>query len=254
MTHHREVFLGQYCDACAKPDNHQVCGKMFKQIFEPIVCPTILQASHEICLFCLNLFSKQQKHIQFCAFERSNIHLYAAGWATPASSYVLSLLRKLKNPYEAPLRNLITELFKIFKLQDVVVVPIPLGNKTAWQRWIETLKLSVSSLENVQVVPAIDREKHYSTRKSVAQVRQKIASEEYKVSKNCADVLKHKRVVLLDDNVTTGNTIIRCAELLTVGNPSEIFALTLDRTIGPRVLQRCEVPSELICPYKFRLG
>jgi predicted amidophosphoribosyltransferase len=251
MTHYREEFLCQYCDNCAKPVNHRGCGSKFKQIFEPILCPAILQSSHDVCSFCLDLFAKKQRHSQFCLFEKHNIQLHAAGWATSASTSVLRSLRKTKPPYIIPLGNLITELFTELKLQDVIVVPIPLGNTPAWQKWLETLQNSVSSLKGVEVIPVINREKQHSTRKSVAQIRYKIASEEYKLSENYIEFLKNRQVVLLDDNVTTGNTIIRCAEMLLSCNPSEVFPLTLDRTIGPRALQRCEIPSSLDCLYKI---
>lgn len=251
MTHPREEFLHEYCDACAKPVNHQGCGNRFKQIFEPASCPVDLESSHEICPFCLDLFAKNQRHAQFCLFTKHKIPLHVAGWATPASTQVLRSIRKSNSPYMVPLGNLIAELFVEFSLQDVAVVPIPLGNTTTWKQWREVLDNGVSSLEGNEVIPLINREKQQSTRKSVAQIRHKIASEEYKLSDDYADSLKGRRVVLLDDNVTTGNTIIRCTEMLLECKPSEVFLLTLDRTISPRALQRCRISSDLHCPYKI---
>ena len=253
MAHHREEFLHQYCDDCAKPANHQGCGSKFKQIFEPVRCPAILESSHDVCPFCLDLFAKKYRHNQFCLFTKHKVQLHVAGWATPASTQVLRSLRQAKCPYTIPLSNLITELFTELNLRNVKVVPIPLGNTAARKQWREIIANAVCSLEGNEVVPAINREKQHSTRKSVAQIRYKIAREEYQLSKDYADSLKDRRVVLIDDNVTTGNTIVRCAEMLLECNPSEVFLLTLDRTIGPRALQRCDIPSELHCPYKISI-
>lgn len=252
MTHHREEFLHRYCDECAKPVNHRGCGSRFRQIFESVACPDILQSSHEVCRFCLDLFERRKRHDQFCLFARRGIELHAAGWATPASTRVLRSLRQSKSPYSVPVGNLIAELLSEFNLQNVVIVPVPLGNATAWRQWREMLERAVSSIEgNNEVVPLINREKQHSTRKNVAQIRYKIATEEYRLAENCDDFLKNKKVVLLDDNVTTGNTIIRCAEMLLDCNPSEIFILALDRTVSARALQRCPTPPELDCPYKI---
>lgn len=251
MTLHREAFLHQYCDDCAKPVNHIGCGSKFKQAFEPVRCPAVLESSHEVCPFCLDLFAKKYRHNQYCLFAKHKIQLHAAGWATPASTRVLRSLRQSKCPYVFPLSNLINELFTELKLQNVIVVPIPLGNTTAWKQWRETVADAISSLEGNEIIPVISREKHNSTRQSVAQIRHKIASEEYQLLDDRTGSLKDRRVVLLDDNVTTGNTIVQCAEMIVDCNPSEIFLLTLDRTVGPRALQRCEIPSELHCPYKI---
>lgn len=250
MTHTREDFLHKYCDDCVTPSNHLGCGAKFTQIFEPVKCPAILQSSHEICLFCLDLIAKKSRHHQFCLFAKHKIKLHVAGWATPASTRVLRSLRKSNSPYLVPLSNLITNLFTELDFKNAVVVPIPLGSKSSWEQWQNTIKNSLFSLGN-DVIPLIIRDKQVSTRKNVAQIRHKIANEEYKLSENCVNFLKNRRVVLLDDNVTTGNTIIRCAEMLSNCNPKEIFLFTFDRTISPRAMQRWEIPPVLHCQYKI---
>lgn len=251
MSHRREEFLQQYCDDCAKPLDHLGCGNRFRQIFEPVACPDVLESSHSVCPFCLDLVAKKSRHEEFCLFAKHELRLHVAGWATPASTRVLRSLRQSKSPYTVPLSNLIAELLAEFNLQNIALVPIPLGSAPVAKQWLETLETAAASSKGNEVVSLISREKKHSTRKNVAQIRYKIATEEYQLSENCADFLKDQRVILLDDNVTTGNTIIRCAEMLLDCGPSELFLLTLDRTVSARALQRCPIPPELSCPYKI---
>lgn len=250
MPHFREEFLRKYCDTCSKPVAHLGCGIKFQQIFEPIHCPEELEITHQVCPFCLDLFAKNKRHNEFCPFIKNGIQLHSIGWSTSASVTVLQSIRKSTCQYFEPLENLLTQFFIDFELQDIVVVPVPLGSPKYWARWQESLKKATANLKGIEVVPVIHREKQISTRKSAAQIRNKIANEEYRVLDDHSKLLERKRVVLLDDNVTTGNTILRCADMLKNCNPSEIFILSLERTVSPRVLQRCKVLSDLECPYK----
>jgi predicted amidophosphoribosyltransferase len=43
--------------------------------------------------------------------------------------------------------------------------------------------------------------------------------------------LRDKRILLIDDVMTTGSTLQRCAEVLYEGCPAEVYALTFCRAI-----------------------
>ncbi|MGC2237993.1 MAG: phosphoribosyltransferase [Pyrinomonadaceae bacterium] len=250
MAHYRENFLHQYCDNCIKPINHKGCGSRFKQIFEPIRCPDSLIATHAVCQYCLDLYAKKYRHESTCLFAKLGLRLQACGWATPASTQVLKSIKQKNNAYFKPLQNLIVNLLEEFNLKNVVIVPIPLGKMPVWKTWKDFLQNLAMSVEGVEVCPLINRDKQHSTRKSVAQIRAQIAREEYEISPSSTELLKDRKVVLLDDNVTTGHTMVRCAEMLLSYKPSSLFLLSLDRTISARVLQRCPVSKPLECEFK----
>jgi predicted amidophosphoribosyltransferase len=250
----REDFIHSFCDTCLKPSDHGGCGQRFRQILEPIRCPSELLGTHDICPFCLDIYSRSRRHEQFCPFAQANLRLRAGGWATRASTMVLRSIRQAASPYREPLVNLIGVLLAEIRAENSIIIPLPMGSARQGDRWIKMVLDASKFVQGAEVVPLIRRNKQQSTRKSVAQVRAKIAQGEYDVDELSGQKILNRRVVLLDDNVTTGNTITNCAGLLEAYKPEQINLLTVDRTVPARALQRCPEPKSLLCQYYLPSG
>lgn len=169
---------------------------------------------------------------------------------TPASDEMRRSIRQASFPYRKPLTNLIRDLLKEIQAERSVVAPLPMGSPGKVNRWLQIVTDAAEGIEGVQVLPLIKRDKSRSARKSVAQERARIAQEEYSLDVEvAARVPAGTRIILLDDNVTSGETIIRCVDLVHALKPRSTHPLTIDRALSGRALQRLPAPLDLACPY-----
>lgn len=222
---------------------------MFHTLLEPIRCPLPLSETHYVCPYCLDLYPKAGHHLEHCAFAQRHIQLYAAGWSTPTSAYVLRSLRHVHFPYFEALVNLLRHLLHSLQIEGAVLVPIPVGSVGRGNRWQAIIQAATKNLERVETPLILSRKKKHSTRKSVMQIRERIVQQEYFLDESTAPLIHQKRVVLIDDNVTTGTTILGVTQLLEAYQHSEIIPVVIERHISARVLQRCPSPLSLVCPY-----
>jgi predicted amidophosphoribosyltransferase len=249
MTNLRAKFLASLCETCIQPSGQIGCGHTFRSILEPIHCPRELSTTHEVCSFCLDVYQQSRSHSESCVFAKRGLKLHAGGWATPASSKVLRSIRRSAFPYREPLINLIHALLIELGAENAVIVPIPMSCAGRSNRWLQVMRDASQSLNQVQIQPVIKRDKQESTRRNLAQTRIRIATQEYTIDEEVNDSLRGKRIILVDDNVTTGVTLTHCADMLRELNPTSIQMLVVDRTVSARVLQRCPTPTALECRY-----
>lgn len=248
----RSEFVRGFCDSCIRPTRHGGCGQVFRSILEPIRCPTELCGTHEICSYCLELYPNAWHHLERCEFAKQKVQLYAGGWSTPASTHVLRSLRRSHFPYHAPLVNLLCNLLSDLKLEDALLIPIPMSAMGRRNQWDELVRAASTGVQGIEMLSIVTRKKKHSTRRSVVQIRERIVQQEYMLDKLSAPLINQRNVILLDDNVTTGTTMIHGIELLKQYYPSKVIPLALERQISTRLLQRCPAPSLLTCPYYVR--
>ncbi|NWJ47030.1 MAG: hypothetical protein HXX08_14300 [Chloroflexi bacterium] len=236
----RSQMLKNFCNTCIKPSLNIECGKVFQRFFlESIQCPSELSETHQICTYCLELHRKDYNHVSNCIFIRNQLTIRAVGWATPTSTKILNNLHKINFTYTHPVSNLLVAFLQNFLWSDSVIVPIPLGNSISETNgWFQVVS-GVSSYFRSEIVPAIIRNKKKSTRQSNFQERQILTKNEYELDKNVAVKLSNKRIFLLDDNITTGATILHAVNLLRATNHIEIIPVAIERYVSPRILQRC---------------
>ena len=245
-TSGRGKFVRDFCDTCLQPGWLDGCGSTFRSILEVVRCPEELAETHAICRYCLDLRPQLQKHDDYCVFARERLQLRAGGWSTPVSNSILRSMRQVHFSYEKPVTNLLRILLQEIDINNALLIPIPLGRT---DRWLDIVRAASASIEGMEVLPALRRKKHQSTRRSVAQVRESIAWQEYEADPTLSSRVSGRAVILLDDNVTTGNTIASCASLLRRFEPMEILPLAIERHVSVRVLQRCASPLVETCSY-----
>lgn len=242
-------FLASFCDTCIQPSRHMECGHNFRSILEPIYCPRQIATTHDVCYFCLNVYQRSYSHSQSCIFAKRGLKLHAGGWATSASNKVLQSIRRSAFPYRMPLTNLIHTLLIEVEAENAVIVPMPMSCAGGGNRWLQIVRDASHRLNQVEVSTVIRRDKLQSTRRNLAQARVHIATQEYRIDGEVKDSLRGKRIILIDDNVTTGITLTHCADMLGELGPTSIQLLVVDRTVSARVLQRCPTSTDLRCSY-----
>lgn len=174
----------------------------------------------------------------------------AGGWVTPASYEVRQSIRKAAFRYRKPLANLVRSLLREAGAEGSVIAPVPMGSPGRGDRWQQIARDAVEGIAGASVVPIIKRNKQQSTRKSVAQERARIALKEYEIDETIAVSVREKTpVIVLDDNVTSGETMVRCVELIRSLGLGTVQPLSMDRAASGRALQRCPSVSELYCSY-----
>lgn len=129
-----------------------------------------------------------------------------------------------------------------------VIVPVPTSAPAGRPDPMLRLALSIGEKIDVPVVAALSRQKRRSARKSVSEVRGRIVEQEYEVSSDAAAVT-NRHVILLDDMVTTGQTLAGAARLLANAGAEMIRPVVLDRTVSERILQRVPRRAPENCPH-----
>jgi predicted amidophosphoribosyltransferase len=229
-----------YCDNCVKPYPNEGCGDAFRHfILQRIQCPPELVATHKICTYCLQLYQIAHNHLYSCNFATENSTLQAIGWATPTSKQILEGLREKSFKYVKPLVNLICAfLERLNQTKNYVLVPMPMGSFASTTGWMQVLNEVNNRFSGNSLICAITREKRMSTRNSNTQQRKHLVQEEYSLDKNLIPHLLGKKLILIDDNVTTGATLLHSVKLLQAAGASEVVPVSIERYVSPRVLQR----------------
>lgn len=151
------------------------------------------------------------------------------------------LIHPFKYAHQADLmRFLVPPLREALKLllepSRVVLVPVPLYRKRERERGYnqaEVLAQGIARALGIPVVPLLKR-----VRDTGSQARLKHRDERQKnlhaAFELCQPLPRDGQIVLVDDIVTSGSTLLECANVLRSAGARELFALTLaDRNEAP---------------------
>ncbi|OGY41780.1 MAG: hypothetical protein A2Y82_02820 [Candidatus Buchananbacteria bacterium RBG_13_36_9] len=153
-----------------------------------------------------------------------------------------SLIHGLKYQYleeiSTHLANLVIkylEDYNIFKQFDItnensVVVGVPLHKKRLLSRGFNQSDLiaqEIAKYFKMPFVKLIDREKNTQTQIGLdRQDRQRNVENAFSLSNNYSNY-KNKKIILIDDVVTTGSTLTECAKILQSAGLVDIYALVI---------------------------
>lgn len=222
----------------------------------PAAVPFGLEATHEVCQACLAIRRRGDTHQRGCALAREDLALVALGWTSGRMVALRSDLRRARPNYWEITLPLACALVRQAQNQPTVerpaaewvIVPVPTSASPGMPDPMLRLARSVGEEIDVPVIAALSRQKRRSTRKSVSEVRGRIVEEEYGVTSDAAAVT-NRHVILLDDMVTTGQTLAGAARLLANAGAEMIRPVALDRTVSERVLQRVPGRAPESCPH-----
>ncbi|CUI16067.1 putative amidophosphoribosyltransferase [Candidatus Protochlamydia naegleriophila] len=112
------------------------------------------------------------------------------------------------------------------------LVPVPLSFSHWLQRgYNQSLLLAeeLGKLMNIPVWNALKRTSSDYSQAALALKQRKSLGHAFKLQSNCC--LLDKKILVIDDVMTSGSTLHRCAEALSEGFPSLLYAMTFCRTI-----------------------
>jgi predicted amidophosphoribosyltransferase len=148
------------------------------------------------------------------------------------------------------LANALVHFLSPLITEDAVLVPVPISHGRRSDSWNAFVGLVARELPRLIVLPLLRRKKIKSTRASVAQLRGEIVRQEYSVVEDLLLRVEDRNLYVLDDNVTTGHTIVYCCKLLAQTLSRQPVPVCFDRTVSPRILQRCTPVQNLSCEYQ----
>lgn len=218
-----------HCQESISSEHHFLCHSCFSllTLIEPLSsCPRCFSSDYAMgsssCARCY-------KHPSFLTAMASSFD-----YEGPLET----LIKKMKyqdKPYLA--ENLasfmVLQLFNLGWPVPDYIVPVPISKlRLLCRGYNQSLLLAneLGRLLNRPVIQALGRRSGDYSQASLGFIQRKQLQEESFYLKT-ADTLADKKVLLIDDVMTTGSTLRKCAEVLIGSCPQQIYGLTLCRSI-----------------------
>lgn len=231
------IVLPPRCAYCGKivADEHSICEECYSKlhfISEPYckICGTPFESEEEIALskhfICPNCASK--KH--YTRLNRS---------AVVYDDFSKKALLSFKFHDKISLSKLFAKWLKIAG-KDIleqgvdVIIPVPLSYRRLFKRKYNqsaVLAFNLSKLIDIPVLTnVLIKTRHTKPQASLKEnLRSKNIKNAYSIKKS--EKIKGKRVLLIDDIMTTGSTLSECAKTLLRAGVKSVDTLTIARTL-----------------------
>jgi hypothetical protein len=238
------------CAECQRQAQSPEGWRIARSLVAAPIVPADYAGTHEVCSWCLDLRRRGDGHERHCELGLACLRILSGGWATPTSDSLRRDLRARRPKWTNIVATILGSLLSPFAGQDdVILVPIPISTPVGAQDGLLKAALVSGVRSGTPVLRALVRSKRRSTRGSVAQIRRQIVESEYELDPRIVRNLKGKRLILVDDTVTTGITLAGVAKLLRSSGAASVMAVTIDRTISSRLRQRLPHGSAGSCPH-----
>jgi ComF family protein len=216
-----------HCQECLPPQHPFLCS----------LCSTLLEFidSNDRCLTCFNVKKPISTHqCEYCKkfpslfFRQASVFDYLG----PAQSLVKHF-KYGNQPYLAKGMGafLVMQLARLQWALPDFLVPVPLSLSHWLQRGYNQSFLLAEEMSKLLNIPVLDCLKRTSNDYSQAALsfKQREKLKQVFLLKNLTQI-QDKRILLIDDVITTGRTLQKCAEALSEGFPGTLYALTFCRT------------------------
>lgn len=235
----------------------QKTKKVILDTLFPISCLSCGKTDVWLCKNCLNKIPL--KNIQVCPYCEKMItpngytcfgckKKYSLEGLLVASSYKDRVVSKAIHLYKyrfaeelsSPLGNIILKSIKNSELPlPDIIIPVPLHSRRLRWRGFNQSELLAEYVSKkitpgfpIPVVsdllqrfrythPQMEIKNYFARRKNI--------ENSFKITKNKLELVKNKRILLVDDVTTTGATIFECAKTLKKSGALEVFAVVIAR-------------------------
>lgn len=152
----------------------------------------------------------------------------ALPYADKTRDYVLALKYHNKQNYAAPLANCLSEYLKEQEVKADCVIAVPLHDKRFAERGYNQAELLAEKVAQNLDIPYIPRvlKRHKETKVQYLlsfNERKTNLADAFSIDCNC-DRVKGKVVILIDDIMTSGTTVMNCAKVLKNLGVKEVYA------------------------------
>ena len=228
---------GLFCPTCL---SDLVSATDAPPVLYPTQLPPALRESHRVCPACLapHPFGKHQE--QHCNLGRAGLHVSAVGWSSRTSEALRHDLRKADSVAMPLLEKLLQPLVEecVRSLTRPVLVAVPTSGRGGDP--LADIGAAVAATIGIFDVRAVSRDKRESTRSAVAQKRRMIVEDEYSVVG--PEEIAGRQVILMDDLLVTGITLVGLARKLLEVGADGVIPVVLERHVSARFGQRLDHP------------
>lgn len=199
-------------------------------------CPTCDQAlvkvGHSGCPFC-GFPRITAHHCAACELGKVQVRSFAR-YQPPFKQAILKL-KYSPNPQLADLMAgwLLGEFVALGKCAELIV-PVPLGDVRRRERGYNQVELIAKSMANTLNIPVQSQAlvRVRETRSQVGLVPEERFENVHGAFSANIQYVQNKKILLLDDLLTSGATLIGCAGALIDSGASQVICLTVGRTIA----------------------
>lgn len=116
-----------------------------------------------------------------------------------------------------------------------IVVPVPTSARNIRRRGYNQSAVIASALSTTMGIPMLDclrRQRQAGTQTALNPMQRRAnVSDAFVMVERLAGMLEGRRLLLVDDVITTGATVLAAAGVLALGNPGSIVAYAFARTV-----------------------
>lgn len=227
------VFYPQSCQNCgASVENFEfgaACRKCWDQT-------QLFSGKETACFKCSKLLSDKEADFQtFC--HQCDAHFYEQARAAGLYENALqSSILSLKNePFVCKnLKKIFISAFEKSDFQDAdLIVPIPLSKKRSLERGFNQAAILAKILADETKVKFDDqsliRKIHTPIHRAGMDNKARESTVKNAFEVNRANLIKDKKILLIDDVFTSGATASACAKVLKKAGAEKVYVLTLAR-------------------------
>jgi ComF family protein len=210
--HFLDIFFAKQCPGCFEiQDNNNFCSACFSRLSFIINACKMCQEQFDVVVpgvdVCLKCADRNFSHSKMrCVFKYNE--------------FVKQLILRFKNQSDFSLGKVLGR-FLINALADFgceIVIPVPLfKNRLVWRGFNQSVFLArlIAKGSNIMFMHALERVRNTNSQ-ALKKIEERFANVDnaFLVSDSCLSLIKGRKILLVDDVITTGATVFECAKVL----------------------------------------
>ena len=203
------IIFPTVCGLCGKIDKRAICPKCY------------LRIKNEFKFYCIN---NNGYYLYFIGFYEGNLRELILKYKFREKSYLAEMFARIIGKNDV--------FIKAFREYDYIV-PVPMHSKNIKLRGYnqsELLCKMISKIYGINIKNNCLFKKKENKRQSKLNLTERINNVKNVYCVENAEQIKNKKILLLDDIYTTGNTVNECIKELNKAKPSCIDVFVLAKT------------------------